>query len=93
MRENTQNVIKSMKAKKKIIDSVKESKNAELLMENENILRCFAYETFFKNSERKRKDPKKSIRATMKMRRYVLVKFGDFLKGNIKFWCGIYKFL
>lgn len=48
IKNNTLSVIKNMKAKKKIINSVLKNKNKELLIDNENILKCFAYETFLK---------------------------------------------
>ncbi|CAI2381118.1 unnamed protein product [Moneuplotes crassus] len=51
IRENTMSVVKNMKAKKKILDSVKSNKNKKLLLENENILKCYAFETFFKDKK------------------------------------------
>lgn len=47
--ENTFNVIKNMKAKKQLMNAVLGNKNKSLLVENENILKCYAYDQFFKN--------------------------------------------
>lgn len=49
LRENTFNVIKSMKAKKKILESVSDNKNKKLFLENENILKWYAFNKFFKD--------------------------------------------
>jgi hypothetical protein len=58
--ENTINVIKNLKAKKKLMDSVLNHKNKDLLLKNENILKWFAYDQFFKKNNNP-KDAKKLL--------------------------------
>ena len=50
-KESTYNTIKTLKARKKVLDSIQNSKNKELLMANENVLKWYAYEQFFKNQK------------------------------------------
>jgi len=47
IQENTINVIKNLKAKKQLMESVLTHKNKDLLLENENILKCYVYDQFY----------------------------------------------
>ena len=49
--ENTSIAIKKLKAKKNLINSIVSNKKKNLLMNNDNVMKCYAYEQFIKNHQ------------------------------------------